>query len=820
MAQGTDNTTRAKSISQLKSTEDLTKHFESLRRGRQLLESQWKLNLAFYKGRQYSYVNRHAPGGAQVQSLPTEDGEKPRYRVRLVSNQVITGTHSLLAKYTKTKPQITASPASGSQSDLKAAQMAEALFENWWDDLSLDSKREEAILWALVTGQGYWKIDWDPYAAKPMTFLLRPDGTVITDEQEKAAFHETLKKYGIEGQEKTIYQGDVRVSVPSPFQVYLDPTASVWEEAKYAICEEFLDPDEVWARWRVRVEPDAVSQQPDVALPFTAVDSGTEQNVKKVNFGYFPPGPALPKGRYVVWINGRSEPLEDKPWPYPTNKLPFIKFPGLRSPGQVYDGSHVEQAIPLQKELNRTLSQIVEYKNLTIRPRVWAPTNSVRTRLTSEPGALYEYNPVGNFKPEIETMPALPPYVFEHLKEIAARLKDIFNLTEISEGTLPPNLESGIAIDLLQELSADRIAPAIKLMEKGLAKAGQQLLALAQKYYAEERMLQIKGPGGSVQVKKFKQADIQGGVSIDVETGSGLPRTRAGRQAQVERWMEQGIIPPDKAYKYIDMADLKGLSTQFAQAEDQAHREIEKIVQGVPINPEAVQEAMVQVNQGINPETGDPIQSPEEAQHILLTAGMQPLLTENYDVHLDVLGTWMNSVEFESLAPDVRQRAIMHFQATLAAKQGLPVAAEGGKVNTNLQIKATLGPTAASKILERQGVSVTPEEMAEPPLETWVSDSVDKPDADAAGPGQEGNNLSQAAQVMLETKAKIAEGMQGAVQKEQDSALGQAKTEQEMRHAEERHQAEIGVQAVKLQREQEAHEAKVKAMSQPKPPTK
>lgn len=782
---------RAQSVSQLKTPEDLSRKLDSLRRGRQPLANQWKLNLAFYKGKQYSYFNRFAPNGGSVMSLPTEEGEKPRYRVRLISNQVITGVHSLLAKYTKTKPRISARPGSGSVADFKAAQMAESLFQFWWDEFSLDEKLEEALLWAIITGQGYWKIDWDPHANKQMSFMLDPQGNPILDDSTKTAFRAELEKYGIEPQEKTVYMGDIRVRAKSPFEVYWDNTASSWEDAKYVICEDYLDPDEVWARWKRRVEPNAASHSPDVALPFQGANDPTELNVVRVMTGYFKPGPSLPKGRYVVWVEKDDKPLYDGPWHLPTPDLPIIKFPGLRSPGQVYDGSHVEQAIPVQKELNRLLSQIIEYKNLTIRPRVWAPTNSVRTRLTSEPGALYEYNPVGNFKPEIEQMPSLPPYVFELLKEVAARLKDVFNLTEVSEGSVPPNVEAGIAIDLLQELSSDRIAPTIKLIEKCLEKAGQQMLTLAQTNYAEPRMMSIRGSGGGVQVRKFTQADIKGGVAIRVDTGSGMPRTRAGRQAQIERWVESGLLPADKAWKYVDLADLEGLGRQFQQNEEMAQREIEKIIRGETINPEAVQEVMFVVNQGINPKTGDPIQGPEEAQALLQEASLQPTVSENYDVHLDVLGDWMNSIEFDAMAPDVRQRAITHFNLTLQAKQALPQQQEPGKVNINYQVKGTMGPTGSSRLMERAGVNLTPEEAAEPPLETWVSDSVDKPDTDAAGPGQEAEHLSNAAATVLESNAKIAEAQLKSGITQREAEQSEAEKAQTMRHREEEHQARL-----------------------------
>ena len=164
--------------------------------------------------------------------------------------------------------------------------------------------------------------------------------------------------------------------------------------------------------------------------------------------------------------------LYDGPWPYPFKMLPLVKFPGMRVPGQLYDSSVVEQAIPLQKELNRTLSQMIEYKNLTLKPQMLAPVGSLRQRMTDEPGAIFEYNPVAGKVPEAIPLPGLPSYVFEHVQDLGQRIRDTFGLNEILQGDVPPNVEAGVAIDLLQEAATDRHAPQILMLEKSLERAG------------------------------------------------------------------------------------------------------------------------------------------------------------------------------------------------------------------------------------------------------------------------------------------------------------------------------------------------------------
>jgi hypothetical protein len=779
------------SLAKLDSPERLQSFFKRLKSQRMRLESQWKLNLAFYNSKQWSYIDRLG----RIQTVSTDEGDKPRYRVRLVNNQIAPGAQSLLAKFTKTRPVVTATPGSGNDSDVKAAQLAEDLLEFWWQNFELDDALQEAMLWGIIAGQGFWKITWDKFASKEMRFLLDPQGNPITNDAIATQFRSNLQKFNIPPQEQVVYLGDIKVDVLSPFNVYLDPSAKTFKDCKFAICVHYLTPDEIYTRWKVKVPADAMAGNEEMSLPYDSSFATTDKNVKAVYEAYFLPNAAMPNGRYVTWVNGPNKILEDQKWPYPTNELPIVKFPGLRVPGRIYDSSITEIAIPLQKELNKTLSQIVEYKNLTIKPRVWAPVGSLRQRMTNEPGAVYEFTPIGGLKPEIETLPTMPPYVFDHLQNIASNIKDAFYLTDVTEGTVPPNVEAGIAIDLLQETATDRVAPTIRLMETALGRAGQQMLVLAQQYYIEPRLMSIYGSGGSVQVKKFTQADIAGGITVNVEAGSGLPRTRAGRQARIESFMQMGILKPEQAWKYLDMADMKTVSKMFQSDEDMAYREHEKLLNGTPLNPAALQEAMGAVQTGINPQTNTPFNSAQEAMKYIEDAGLTPTSFENWSVHIDVHALFMKSVEFEALDEETQQRFITHYAKTFQMMRQVQPIPPPLPVRTTLALRGTVGPTGAADILGRTNPEITPEVMSEPPLDTIVMEQV----GGANGEYEEAQGQLAQAQV-VQTQAQTAQDSVSA-------AVDNIGKMQQMAHAEHAHRAKMVEHAHKIRKAQRAANA-------------
>jgi Bacteriophage head to tail connecting protein len=754
------------------SADALVKRVDELQSEREIMERQWKLNLSFYKGKQYVFYNRKS---RRMESLPTDDGDKPRYRVRLVANQIAPNSNGLLARLTKTKPTFFATPAQADYEAIKATEVAESLLDYWWDTFSLGSKREEAMLWAIICGNGFWKISWDDKVGSSVKLMLNPDGEPIVNPIIEHLFKDRLGKMGLDAGEfeKEVFEGEIKVDVMAPFDVLLDDSAQVFEDCKYAFCVHPMSSDEIYSRYNVRLKPNAINRYPDETLPgmFGTTSGKTKQNVRTVFVGYFLPGPEFPEGRYVVFTKSPNIVLYDGPWPYPFKKLPLVKFPGMRIPGQLYDTSVVEQAIPLQKELNRTLSQMIEYKNLTLKPQMLAPVGSLRQRMTDEPGAIFEYNPVAGKVPEAIPIQSLPSYVFQHLQDLGQRLRDTFGLNEISDGAVPPNVEAGVAIDLLQEAATDRLAPQILMMEKGLERAGNMMLELAQRYYNEPRLIMLAGAGSKAKVSRFESADIIAGVQVKVETGSGLPRTRAGKQARVMQMLQMGIISPTKAYKYLDMADFKTLQAQFEADEEQAMRENDRLIVGEPINKPAAmkaqQELMMQIdNPQVDPNTGRPAAVTPEALMQVMDAGLAPLPFENHASHLETHALYMKSPEFEDLPLEIQERFQKHYQFTMTAMQE-SANVQGQPAKVSLQLRGAVGPTTGSKILTQSGLKgVTPQELLEPPLDTVVIDNKDKPNAESAG-GEDIAGLQQdLANKLAEKSAVHEQNMQQQYQKE------------------------------------------------------
>lgn len=771
---------------------------------------EWSLNHEYYRNNQWVFWNSTS---RQIETLGVDDSEKPRYKVRLTANEITPGVQQLVAQMTKTRPTIHAVPSSGADRDVKAAQMAERLYEFWWDEFALGSKLQSALTHAQIS-QGYWLIDWDDLAGSAMRVMLNPEtGQPMTDEQLADVFREELREqeqaFGLppgsllDMFEKTVYVGDIRIQVLDGFQVWIDPSVQTFEDAQYAICKIPLAVDEIEARFGKRVEPDASTATRRPILMGTRVKDDRPKNVRDVFFLYHRPGPTMPKGKYVVWIEGPNEILAQSDWAYPFTELPLVKFPGIERPGSVMDEPRITFARPVQKELNNKVSKVAMHMNLTMKPQMIAPVGSLRQRLTDEPGAVFEYAPIQGLQPEWRPIPSIPAHSFEYIAQLQARLGRIFNQMPTERSQLPARTDSGELVELVQEAVADQISPEILRMEQALARAGDLMAALAQERYTEPRLMHVKGPGGSVQAKKFLNADLKGGFSYQTEAGSGLPRTRAGKIQQVKEMIEMGAITPQEALPYLPVAGLKTIQARLAADEDFAYRKIEKLVKGEPLNIPALQQALGAVQSGMNPQTGEFFQSPEEAISFVEAAALSPFPFENLQVSAFVLSQHMKSVEFEKYPPDVQSRFDQHFGMISQQLAGQQVVAE--PIKANLSLKGTVGPTVAAAILRQNGVQeATPETMAEPPLETSVYDSVDKPDADEAG----NDPLTQAEQMMSMMQAEETHQLKTA-----KASHELAKADAEAARAEE--DADIA-----RSRDEEIHQERLRQMRQPKPAAK
>lgn len=193
-------------------------------------------------------------------------------------------------------------------------------------------------------------------------------------------------------------------------------------------------------------------------------------------------------------------------------------------------------------------------------------------------------------------------------------------------------------------------------------------------------------------------------------------------QTHIEQSIEMAAVTR-KALRIADPGDMQDIASDVALDESQALRENQMLLAGATINPEALQQATSAIQQGRDPESGQPITMPFDVQAALLRASLKPTLVENLQVHLDRHGKVIKSKQFQTFPPDARGRFIDHFNQTRDLFLSLPTMPE--KVvapKVSLSLRESVGPTTVAEVLRRAGV---PEADAatldqEPPMENMI----------------------------------------------------------------------------------------------------
>jgi hypothetical protein len=139
--------------------------------------------------------------------------------------------------------------------------------------------------------------------------------------------------------------------------------------------------------------------------------------------------------------------------------------------GKFYGTSIIEDLLPVQKEYNRTRSQIIENKNRMAKIQLMAPRGSIEVqKVTSEPGQVILYTP-GYAPPQPIPLQNLPAYVLQEVQQLQQDMDDISGQHEVSRGQNPAQVTAATALSYLQEQDDTKLSGTIESLESAVEKS-------------------------------------------------------------------------------------------------------------------------------------------------------------------------------------------------------------------------------------------------------------------------------------------------------------------------------------------------------------
>ena len=515
----------------------LDKMFQTCRTARTQFERQWYMNLAFFFGRQYV---TWAPGASGTLTRLYEPAA-PKWRVRLVINKIRPSIRFELTKVTKEQPEVYVIPASTEDADVAAARAGEQIAEYEMRELGFHKLIRRSAFWALLCGSSFLKSFYDESQNDPSGV----PGKICVEPVN--SFHLLAPLM----QEEEI------------------------ENQPYLIHAMTKDPD--WIKWKFDkdIQGDATVGVGVLEQQFLSALGVNAQNLNMkqcyVKEAWIKPCKDFEQGALVSWAGTEILTLYEQ-WPYDVTDFPFAKIDHIPT-GKFYGESTITDLIPIQREINRTRSQIVEAKNKMAKPQLIAPKGSVDVnKITSEPGLVILYTPGFN-PPTPLPLSQLPNYVGEELQRLQQDVDEQTASYEITKGRTPPGVEAASAIAYLQEENDSKFAHTVASIEEATEKVGKQILGYVAQYWDVSRKINVLGENSVYEAKEYSKSSINGNTNLRVEAGSAAPRSRAAKQAFITELGKMGWITPEKALRYMDMVETGRLYEESQLDARQVQRE-------------------------------------------------------------------------------------------------------------------------------------------------------------------------------------------------------------------------------------------------------
>lgn len=617
----------------------VNKEYSRMKMARSAQERQWYMNMAFYSGRQ-NVIPQNVQGAGTRLIVPPA----PPWRVRMVVNKIRPIVRRELAKLTSQKPSASVIPASSDDADLFAANAAEQIWEAQYQNHDVKQVVREAVWWTLVCGTGYMKTYWD----QGLTVSPNPDIS---------------------------YQGDICYMAETPFHVFVpDLRQTKLEGQPYLIHSSTRTVE--WLTSRYKQSLDGQEIKPNVKSAneilsdayLNLVGASTVDNDSVlVHEMHIKPGahPDFPEGGLIT-VTG-DQVIQFLPmFPYAHGEFCFAKIDHIPS-GKYYATSVIEDLIPIQKEYNRTRSQIVEAKNRMAKPQLAAQMGSVDvSKMTTEPGQVIQYK-VGFQPPTPIPLTPLPSYVLNEVQQLNMDFDDLSGQHETSRGSVPSGVTAATAISYLQEQDDSMLASEVDSVESAMEKVAKHTLSLVGQYWDIPRIVKVTGVDGSWDAAMLKGSDLNNNYDIRMEAGSALPTSKAAKQALITDWMKLGFISPEDGMQVLELGGIVKLYEAVQIDQAQARRENLKMQNCAP---ELIEQMFAPPT---DPMTGEEL--PPEA-YMLDPATGKPQLPDpvipvntwdNHAIHIDIHNRFRKSQAFESLSPPHQLLFEVHVQKHMEA---------------------------------------------------------------------------------------------------------------------------------------------------------
>lgn len=541
---------------------------DDAQKARRLRDVEWFMNYQFQEGNHYTYYNTATN---KLEQKPRSKGE-----VRIVINKVKSTVRSVQNYSTRFNPKWEILPGGLDEGIISNARRAGKFMDFFFRTQHLEIVLQGVVDSALNTSVAFVELDWD-------------------DEAEGGL-------------------GQVQIIEHDTFDIWLDPRAKIqaglikgryiFKGIKRSLDEIRNDKrydkkadkrdNETEDGEKMKFNRELVKSDGELAASevksrlLTKEGLSSEENTKRATvyeFQLYDEEPNEKGGHVQLFTFSGDRVLRDEPLKDKCFSIYCLQVP--QDTKKVYHRAWVSDLIPLNKALNRNVSQKIMYVNQALVFRILAEKGHGINKFTNEMGDVMEYNK-GRSVTQMQSYP-LPADADQLESRLNSYIEDMGGAHEAALGRMPTGARSGKVLESLQAADSNNLSGIRISIESFLSVLGSAVLDIVAEKYVTSRIAEVTDPEIDEDGKRQKYISVVGegapdeikkdeghtiinkGNTLIVKIGSWLGHTMEAKRETLFELAERKIIPSDEVLRQFEFPNIEDLSEKARKERLETH---------------------------------------------------------------------------------------------------------------------------------------------------------------------------------------------------------------------------------------------------------
>lgn len=477
-----------------------------------------------------SYYGLDAEGvwsNAAAVTFGGEQGENSMIRVNqfrsLVDHQNVLITGS--------RPSFSARATNSDYKSQAQAKLAEDVLGHYLTVGGVEDALAEVSLNALRCGEGWLFNGWDARLGAPVEVVEEPEvddaGEPIIDEMGQPVMRE-----------RAVTAGDIITRVYQPENIARNPGLSSVDKVQWVIAHDRVNRWDLATRFPEHADDILKAPMWDAAYDLmlrsiAALTRMVDDDQVSILELWHDRTDAMPDGRYVMLCGDAV--LMDTPIPF--KRIPFRAMMPAPETGTPFGNAVAIDMLALQDAIDSVYSTVLTNHDAFGRQTVWAPPGSNLKSTDIQGLTIIE----SNEPPQVLQMVQAQAESYKLMEVLTQAMEQISGINSVARGEPQASLKSGSALALVHAMAVQINSGGQRSYAKLFEDAGSDILDLLKTFAKAKRIIEISGKANRSLLVEFSGDSFTDVSRVDVELGSSVLHTSAGRKELADKFFEASL---------------------------------------------------------------------------------------------------------------------------------------------------------------------------------------------------------------------------------------------------------------------------------------